>query len=601
MLDGEARTADERNHHGGSTVSESECWSKVDSSERGLEPTSDDGSSKYFLQTGNLCFEEQILDNVFEVCDTEKRGMVPAFQIIEYLKSVTDPSRDGKRLRCLSHILDPHSQSILVDRMTFHKAMSKWIESCWIERDVSNATEDDITKDYIDIQSMDEYGGYFNRYVGEPTDITIKIAELNSTNKKLSDQKARLQRSLDIAEETNTLLTEEISDLKSKLKNSQQAMQHATSTFNELEDTKILVKNLEDAISVVTAEKKQLEKDELLLSSQRQRLQEENDKLTSEKDKLKEKLDGLRAENSRLLHQLYEYENLLVQKEELLTQKTVQSEELMGLVEEQKTLLLELKNEKNNLQEELLQTHDDRAIHSSHSNTQSLSNEIEEIQESNKNPKVELHDPFCYRSESSDGVEKIEGDIWTGTETESNKNPKIELHDPFYYLSEHSAGMEKIEGDIWTDTETELEEKSIFLLTGLSCLNHLKCAWELYASKLSRGKQINKMSLSQRRRSTEYSLLPVTNQLAVYNRQQQRVQHAISARACMTWLFIEGRCLLAPFLTKLRSFPSTRRLLLLILLYTLGFSMWPGNNILTVVGEILWPHLRLQHLNLPPI
>lgn len=61
-------------------------------------------------------------------------GMVPAFQIIDYLKNVTDPSRDGKRLQCLSDMLDPHGQSTLVDLLTFRKAMSKWIESCWMER-----------------------------------------------------------------------------------------------------------------------------------------------------------------------------------------------------------------------------------------------------------------------------------------------------------------------------------------------------------------------------------------------------------------------------------------------------------------------------------
>ncbi|XP_069803409.1 protein KASH5 isoform X2 [Dendropsophus ebraccatus] len=567
VFDGDTITASDRNHH-----SESEYWSTDESSEQSVEPPNEDSSQKYFMQTGILSSEEQILDGIFQVCDAEERGMVPAFQIIQYLKSVTDPNRDGKRLQCLSHILDPDGQGTLVDLLTFRKAMSKWIESCWIERDTKSSTEDDVfvkdSQPSLEIQN-DEYGGSFNAYVGEHTDLSIKIAELNCTNRKLTDQKAKLQRSLDIAEETNTLLMEEISNLKSKLKSSQQALQHAQSICNELEDTKMFVKRLEDKISVVTAEKKQLEKDTLLLCSQKQSLLEENDKLISENERLKEKLDYLIAENSKLLHQLCEYENLLVQKEELLTQKAIQSEELKGLVEEQKILLQELKNKMNNLQEELLQTHEDIAIHSSLSHKQcrsSLSNEMEEIQE------------FM-------------------------TNPKLQLPDPFYNIPDCSARVEKTEEDIWTDTEAELEEKSTFLLKGLSCLTHLKCAWETYVSKLSGGKQINtnnKLSLSKRTRSPDFALLPVNNQLAVYHSWQQQVQDTISARDCRTWLFTEGSCLLAPLLTKLRSCSSPQTLLLAILLYTLVFPIWSG-KIWPAVSAILTPHLEVYHLEPPPI
>lgn len=600
--------ASERNDHD-LTILGSKCCSTDEPSEQGLEPINEDASQKYLMQTGNLSSEEQILDNVFQVCDVEERGMVPAFQIIDYLKNVTDPSRDGKRLQCLSDMLDPDGQSTLVDLLTFRKAMSKWIESCWMERDENSTTQDDIfVKDLqpsIEIQNtsqLDEYGGYFNRHMGDNTDLSINIAELNSTNKKLTDQKIKLQRSLDFAEETNTVLAEEISDLKNKLKSSQQAMQHSRSISNELEDTKMIVKHLEDKISVLIAEKKQLEKDDVLLSSQKQHLQEENDKLLSENEKFKEKLDDVIAENSKLLHQLYEYENLLVQKDELLTQKTIQSEELMGLVEEQKTLLQELKNDKNNLQEELVQTHEDIAIHSSLSHKQcsrstsvwSVRNEIEEIQECNSNLKLELPDPFYCISESSVEV-KSEGDILTDTETE---------------LIQLKQGVDMLLTNLHQITSagqqvTYQEDKSTFLLKGLSCLTHLKCAWETYASKLNGATQINtnnKLSLSLRTRyPTEWALLPVNNQLAVHHRQRQRVQDTGSAGDCLSWLFTEGGCLLAPLFPKLRSYFSTRRLLLATLLYILIFSLWSGENIWTVVSATLWPHLKLQHLKLPPI
>ncbi|XP_072012979.1 protein KASH5 isoform X2 [Engystomops pustulosus] len=620
------------------TILDSEGWS-TESPEQGMESINKDGSQKYLVQTSNSSSEEQILDSVFQVCDVEERGVVPAFQIIDYLKTVTDPNRDGKRLQCLKEMLDPDGgRSTLVDLMTFRKAMSKWIESCWMERNITDPHEDEVfikdlqpSNEIQGTSQLDGYGG------GEHRDLSIKIAELDCTNKKLTDEKTKLQRSLDVAEETNTLLTEEISDLKNKLKSSQQAMQHTRSICNELEDTRILAKNLEDQIGAVITEKKQLEKEDIFLSIQNQSLQDENYKLLSENKRVNEKLDSLRIENTKLKHQLYEYENLLLQKDELLSQRMIQSEELNGLVEEQKTLLQELRQEKNDLQEKLLQTHEDMVIHSSlvHNprssdmSVFSVRNEIEEIQEANSDPKLGPHDSL-YHLPLSVGIEIIEGDIWRDIETEYNLNTKLRILDPLYHISDSSEEMQMIDEDIWGDTETKiihlkqganmllnnlhiitsseqqatyLEEQSI-LLKGISCLTHLKCAWETYASKLNGAKPINtnKLSLSQRTRlPITRPLLHVNNHLAVHHRQQQRGQYATGARDDVTWLLTEGVRLPAPFMTKLKSCISTRRFLLMLFFFSLMISIWSGENIWTVVSATLWPHLELQHLNLPPI
>ncbi|XP_072012983.1 protein KASH5 isoform X6 [Engystomops pustulosus] len=577
------------------TILDSEGWS-TESPEQGMESINKDGSQKYLVQTSNSSSEEQILDSVFQVCDVEERGVVPAFQIIDYLKTVTDPNRDGKRLQCLKEMLDPDGgRSTLVDLMTFRKAMSKWIESCWMERNITDPHEDEVfikdlqpSNEIQGTSQLDGYGGYVNGYIGEHRDLSIKIAELDCTNKKLTDEKTKLQRSLDVAEETNTLLTEEISDLKNKLKSSQQAMQHTRSICNELEDTRILAKNLEDQIGAVITEKKQLEKEDIFLSIQNQSLQDENYKLLSENKRVNEKLDSLRIENTKLKHQLYEYENLLLQKDELLSQRMIQSEELNGLVEEQKTLL-----------------------------------------QANSDPKLGPHDSL-YHLPLSVGIEIIEGDIWRDIETEYNLNTKLRILDPLYHISDSSEEMQMIDEDIWGDTETKiihlkqganmllnnlhiitsseqqatyLEEQSI-LLKGISCLTHLKCAWETYASKLNGAKPINtnKLSLSQRTRlPITRPLLHVNNHLAVHHRQQQRGQYATGARDDVTWLLTEGVRLPAPFMTKLKSCISTRRFLLMLFFFSLMISIWSGENIWTVVSATLWPHLELQHLNLPPI
>ncbi|XP_069598925.1 uncharacterized protein [Ranitomeya imitator] len=282
--------------------------------------------------------------------------------------------------------------------------------------------------------------------------------------------------------------------------------------------------------------------------------------------------------------QLDEYENLLVQKDEILTQ--------------------ELKNEKNDLHEELLQTHADIATHSSLSHKHpssflsvwSVRNEIEEIQESSSNPDfLQLPDPVYHTSDCSVEMDKIDEDIWTDTETEL-----IQLKQEVDLLLTNlhqitSSGQQA----------TYLEEESAILLKGLSCLTHLKCAWETYVSKINGAKKINtenKPSLPQNTRlSTEWSLLPVNSQLAVPQRQRQRTQDGVLSGDCIAWLFPEIGCLLATLLRKLSPYFSTRKLLLTIFLNILIVFVWSGGNIGPIVPTTLRLHFKLLHLEPPPM
>ncbi|XP_075047654.1 protein KASH5 [Mixophyes fleayi] len=561
------------------------------------------------MQTANLSSEEQMLDSVFRVCDSEERGKVSVSQIIDYLKSVTDPSRDGNRLQCLCTMLDPDNQGTLVDLQTFRRVMTKWIASCSQDRELRDTKDDELfmknirqpptEKQFSSTAQLEGYGGLVYKYMGEPTDLVNKITDLNFTNKKLIDQKIKLQRSLELAEETNANLTEEISEIKSKLKSSQQAMHQVQSAHNELEDMKTFAKSLEDKIAVLCSQRKQLQKDTLLFSSQNQSLQDENDKLLSEKEKVKKKLDSVSAENFKLVHQLCEYENLLLQKDELLTQKTLKLEELQGLVEEHTFLLEELNIEKNRLEEQLSQTHEDLAIHShltqnqcsSILSAQSVCKELEEIPEWRLNPNFGLPNPLCGISGYINSLhpDMTAEDIWTEAEL-----MLVQLKQELDLLLTNLHGFTSPGQSI----TSKLEEQRSILLQGLSCLAQLQCAWETYTSKINGAPQTNAdngMPLSPRS-PIEWSLLPVNNQLTPHHR-QNRMRHKPLSLLCT-----DGVCSFSHFTTRLRSNLTVPRILLMTLIYTfLFFPSWSGEHIWTIMAGILRPHLKLEHLSLPPI
>ncbi|XP_063292797.1 protein KASH5 [Pelobates fuscus] len=172
--------------------------------------------------------EEQMLDSAFRACDSEGIGKVSVSQIIEYLKRVTDPNCDGERLQSLCNMLDPENEENLIDWDTFRTVMTNWIASCCQEMELCGTkNEETLVKDnchpstekvHVDDAQQEAHGWNFQKSMVENVDLISKIRELDFANKKLIEQKAKLQMSLELADETSSQLTEEISDLKNKLK-----------------------------------------------------------------------------------------------------------------------------------------------------------------------------------------------------------------------------------------------------------------------------------------------------------------------------------------------------------------------------------------------
>ncbi|XP_041033564.1 protein KASH5-like [Carcharodon carcharias] len=298
----------------------------------------------------NICSEEDVLNCTFESCDIEGKGEVYVSRIIRYLEDVTGQSCEKGQLKLLHKMLNPEERDIAVNLGTFHNIMKQWIAECRQEGFSSGKNEEATCFENICILPTDKksdttsgqlegYGGDVNRGNLETTELINDIECLEYTNRKLVDQNAKLQRSVEGFEEANVRLTEEIFDLKNKLKSSQQVLLHVKLLENELEDLKSIVKNLEDRNSKLQSHNRQLEKEQQNLSTRICQLQEENGKLTTEKDYAHWRTEELASEKVELKNQMHEAKRLISVKDVLLTERINQSEELKSTVDEYNNII----------------------------------------------------------------------------------------------------------------------------------------------------------------------------------------------------------------------------------------------------------------------
>ncbi|KAH1180869.1 hypothetical protein KIL84_001803 [Mauremys mutica] len=381
----------------------------VQSSEESWESASVSSKSR--------CSEEHVLTCTFEACDLEQTGQVSVFRIIEYLQSVTGQSCEEGRLQLLYKMLDPEERGAAVDLLTFHAVMKNWIANCRQDGGLDSMKERDKFVDNMCLwpsgkrrpvssaAQLEGYGGDVSSVNSEEAAALISsIEDLEYGNKKLAVQNAKLQRTIEAAEELNSRLTEELSQLQGRLRSMQQALEQAKSVANELEDLKAIAKSLEEEKGKYYSQARQLEKEQLCLSLRVDCLQEENRKLLTERDRVKQKVAGLAAEKADLKAQLCEYETLLSCKDTALTEKTNRVEELTAMLEEYRTVVQELRLETSQLQEQLCQTTEDLAMlpkelpHELKPHVQlpaqPLCVEIEEIQQGRK-AEASLPSPLC--------------------------------------------------------------------------------------------------------------------------------------------------------------------------------------------------------------
>ncbi|XP_044901855.1 protein KASH5 isoform X3 [Felis catus] len=395
-----------------------------------------------------LSLEEQILNSTFEACDPQRTGIVTVTHVLAYLEAVTGRGSQDARLQTLACNLDPNGEGpqATVDLDTFLVVMRDWIAACQLdgglELEEETAFEGALTSqqppsgcpEAEEPANLESFGGEdprpelrtscphhphpnLGKEVGavasdlplpDPrpatADLLSSLEDLELSNRRLAGENAKLQRSVETAEEGSARLGEEIAALRKQLRRSlllpalsgsvsmvsvsllrgpsappplstQQALQCAKAVDEELEDLKTLAKSLEEQNRSLLAQARQTEKEQQHLVAEMETLQEENGKLLAERDGVKRRSEELATEKDALkveplppaiftsfshsgLRQLFECERLICQRDAVLSERTQHAESLAKTLEEYRTMTQELRLEISHLEEQLSQIHE---------------------------------------------------------------------------------------------------------------------------------------------------------------------------------------------------------------------------------------------------
>ncbi|ELK28590.1 Coiled-coil domain-containing protein 155 [Myotis davidii] len=341
-----------------------------------------------------LSLEDQILNSMFEACDPQRTGSVAVTRVLAYLEAVTGQGPQDTRLQTLACSLDPNGEGpqATVDLDTFLVVMRDWITAC----------------------QLDGLG---------TADLLSSLEDLELSNRRLAGENAKLQRSVETAEEGSARLGEEIVALRKQLRSTQQALQLARAVDEELEDLKSLAKSLEEQNRSLLAQARQTEKEQQHLVAEMETLQEENGKLLAERDGVKRRTEELAMEKDALKRQLYECERLICQRDTDLSepqclnevgpsligfglpQRTCHAESLAKTLEEYRTTTQELRLEISHLEEQLSQIHKgpdelSKAAQARRADwtkllPPSLGMEIQAIQQKQEEAATTLSSPLC--------------------------------------------------------------------------------------------------------------------------------------------------------------------------------------------------------------
>uniref|UniRef100_A0A8C0LMS8 KASH domain containing 5 n=1 Tax=Canis lupus dingo TaxID=286419 RepID=A0A8C0LMS8_CANLU len=335
-----------------------------------------------------LSLEEQILNSMFEACDTQRTGIVAVTHVLAYLEAVTGRGPQDTRLRTLACNLDPNGEGpqATVDLDTFLAVMRDWIAACQLDGVVA------CDQPFPDLRPA-------------TADLLSSLEDLELSNRRLAGENAKLQRSVETAEEGATRLGEEITALRRQLRSTQQALQCAKAVNEELEDLKTLAKNLEEQNRRLLAQARQTEKEQQHLVAEMETLQEENGKLLAERDGVKRRSEELATEKEALKVPPLPGGHFISFRGFGLLQRTHHAEGLAKTLEEYRTTTQELRLEISHLEEKLSQTQEGpdelsegaqvRRVGWTRLLPPSLGVEIEAIQQKQEVAAAALSSPLC--------------------------------------------------------------------------------------------------------------------------------------------------------------------------------------------------------------
>ncbi|OWK16445.1 CCDC155 [Cervus elaphus hippelaphus] len=493
-----------------------------------------------------LSLEEQILNSTFEACDPQRTGTVAVTHLLAYLEAVTGRGPQDARLQTLACSLDPNGEGpqATVDLDTFLVVMRDWITACQLDGPAT-------------------------------ADLLSSLEDLELSNRRLAGENAKLQRSMETAEEGSARLGEEISALRKQLRSTQQALQFARGVDEELEDLKTLAKSLEEQNRSLLAQARYTEKEQQRLVAEMETLQEENEKLLAERDGVKRRSEELASEKDILKRQLYECESLICQRDAVLSERTRHAESLTKTLEEYRATTQELRLEISHLEEQLSQTQEGldelsegaqvRRADCTNLMPPSLGVEIQAIQQKQEETAVNLSSPLC-------GVWPWE-EVVSETDEEDELPPETPVEEQGNFQGESAHPQEGGEEQLtWLPRREEEDGAEIQVMVDLPIHPGDSHPEDILG---------NPPESSPSEPELQQALVPVVKELVP-------VRRPVWGQLCL--------CPLRP-----RRLRVTRLLLVPVPLLGLLLLLVLSVMLLSQSPPPAWPHLQLCYLQPPPV
>ncbi|XP_036433605.1 inositol 1,4,5-triphosphate receptor associated 2 [Colossoma macropomum] len=333
-------------------------------------------SKKESMAEVSLICEEDLLDSIFQACDTQCRGKVYVSHIVDYLRHTTSRSSEDSGLEELCNMLDPEHKDISIDLDTYHAIMKEWIEDC--RNQGKDGKEDSTQESSIRLRdnlsakrslllnmtsgSLEAFGGEASRADLETSDLVFCVADLQFNNQKLQEEIRKLKQTVEAMEDTNQKLIEENEELKTQAKVGQQLLQKERMLKEEVEEMKLSLSSSEENRARASAQTKQMERENQALITKIASVQEENIKVSMEVDGLQKKMKKLCELNADLQAQVHSFDAVMAEKDRVIQEKTRQTEELKAAVMEYSSVTELLRAEKSKLESQMQLMQPDMAI-----------------------------------------------------------------------------------------------------------------------------------------------------------------------------------------------------------------------------------------------
>ncbi|XP_029951100.1 lymphoid-restricted membrane protein-like [Salarias fasciatus] len=200
--------------------------------------------------------EHELLDIMYNACNTSNTGEVLASTLIQYLQTMTAQSPEQEKLAALRQLLDPDSLNPHVSRETFHSTMREWIAQCSQGSDVESSHIRWPDSSKVPVNGLDFSFSQNKAALSDGhqcscdgRDLSGTVAELKHAQRKLSEQNSSLLRTVAQCEDVNLQLSLEITELRAKLVSAQRSAVRVRSLTEELEETRQAFKEAQERAS----------------------------------------------------------------------------------------------------------------------------------------------------------------------------------------------------------------------------------------------------------------------------------------------------------------------------------------------------------------